>query len=91
MSALRNSQLNALLARCNAVDITPEELCQYANENTRALENVLPTEGYFVMLWGGGGYGSVAWFKERWQAEQEVSRLKARGLWSGMPPKVEPA
>lgn len=47
--------------------------------------------GYYVMSWGGGKYGVIAWFKSKTCAEKEVKRLMQRGSWSGKPPKVEPS
>lgn len=44
--------------------------------------------GYYVATWGGGVYTSVAWYATRPEAERHVASLKARGLWSGKPPKV---
>lgn len=46
--------------------------------------------GYYVMKYGGGRYGSVAWASTRAEAQREVDRIKMTGAWSGMPPKVEP-
>jgi len=50
----------------------------------------LRQEGFYVMTYGGGRYTSVAWFPTREEAQAEVDRIKMRGAWSGMPPKVEP-
>lgn len=43
----------------------------------------------YVMTYGGGRYGSVAWFKTQAEAQKECDRIKRVGAWSGMPPKVE--
>lgn len=45
--------------------------------------------GYYVMKWVGGRYGSVAWYAMRSEAEAEVKRIKDKGAWYGMPPKIE--
>ena len=46
-------------------------------------------KGYYVMTFGGGRYGSIAWYPTKEQAEKEVARIKMTGAWSGMPPKIE--
>jgi len=46
--------------------------------------------GYYVETWGGGRYTSIAWFKEREEAERMVAWRMQAGLWSGMPPRVTP-
>jgi len=48
-------------------------------------------DGYYVMLWMGGRYGSIGWYTEQHQANKEVQRLLILGLWSGMPPTVRPS
>jgi hypothetical protein len=45
--------------------------------------------GWYVMTWGGGRYGSVAWYATREVAQGEVDRRMMGGAWQGMPPKVE--
>jgi hypothetical protein len=44
--------------------------------------------GYFVETYGGGRYGSVAFYGNRAEAEAEVARIMMLGAWSGMPPRV---
>ena len=46
--------------------------------------------GFFVMKWGGSGYGSVAWFATRKEAQKLVDWYLMTGYWQGMPPYVEP-
>jgi len=48
-------------------------------------------DGYYVMTWMGGRYGSVAWYKEQSDANKECQRLLIMGYWSGMPPTVQPS
>ena len=48
-------------------------------------------DGYYVMSWMGGRYGSVAWYKEQSDANKECQRLLIMGSWSGMPPTVHPS
>lgn len=45
--------------------------------------------GFYVMKYGGGRYGSVAWYATRSEAEAEVKRIMQKGAWYGMPPKIE--
>lgn len=48
-------------------------------------------DGYYVMVWLGGRYGSCGWYKDQSEAMRVVQYKLIAGLWSGMPPKVEPS
>jgi len=48
-------------------------------------------DGYHVMKWLGGRYGSIAWFHNQTEANKEVQRILMLGAWSGMPPTVQPS
>ena len=47
------------------------------------------SNGYYVMTYGGGRYTSVAWYADEGAAQAEVDRIKTKGAWSGMPPRIE--
>ena len=46
-------------------------------------------DGYYVMLWGGGRYNSIAWYKHLAEANKHIQHLLMIGAWAGMPPTVE--
>lgn len=50
-----------------------------------------PQLGFYVMRWGGGRYGSCAWFSTLEEAIKERNRMIASGYWSGKAPAIEEA
>lgn len=47
-------------------------------------------DGYYVCTWGGDTYTSVAWYKTRAEAEEDIRKRMLAGRWSGMRPIIEP-
>jgi len=50
----------------------------------------IPT-GYFVEKWGGGQWGTCAWYVTEAEAQKHVDRLLMLGYWTGLPPRVSPS
>lgn len=71
----------------NQLEKWKKELSELTNSSVKE-SNENDDEGYYVEIYGGGRYGTVAHYATKKEAEEHVEKIKMSGRWSGMPPRV---